>query len=102
MNIKATITVAGAFLVSTAFSQTTLGSFTFNDAQFGKTLIEGDGGAHSATNWLNTTNADPGNPAYLTGANFETGIANIGLNGRELSYTIGYNTPIVNGTGTDM
>jgi len=78
----------------------TLGTFTFNDSQFGNTLLESDGGAWSAGNWLNTTNADPGNPAYLTGNNVETGVANIGLGG-PVSYTIGYSTPIVNAASAD-
>ena len=43
-----------------------------------KLLAESDGGTHSANGWMNTASAtDPGNPAYLTGANFETGISNI-------------------------
>ncbi len=79
----------------------TLGTFNFNSSQFGDSLIEGDGGAYSAGSWLNVVNADPGNPAYLTGANFDTGICNIGM-WAPLAYTIGYGTPIVNGTGDDL
>jgi hypothetical protein len=51
----------------------TLGAFTFNDNQFGNTLVESDGGVFSAINWLNVVNADPGNPAYLIGANVVNG-----------------------------
>ena len=80
-------------------AQTTLGAFTFNNAQFGNTIVESDGGTYSSQNWLNTANVDPGNPAYLTGANFETGIAN--LDG-VVTYTIGYNTAIVNNVGADL
>jgi hypothetical protein len=79
----------------------TLGSFTFDSALFGDTLIESDGGSFSADNWLNTVNANPGNPGYLTGANFGTGIANIGTAGLT-SYTIGYSTAIVNNPGADL
>ena len=78
-----------------------LGSFDFNSSQFGNSLLESDGGTFSSQNWLNVVNADPGNPAYLTGANFDTGIANIGLSS-PVTYTIGYNTPIVNGPGDDL
>jgi hypothetical protein len=79
----------------------TLGGFTFDDAQFGDSLVQSDGGAFAATNWLNVVNADPGSPAYLTGANVDTGIGNIGVFG-PVSYTIGYSTPIVNGPGVDI
>jgi hypothetical protein len=79
-----------------------LGSFNFDSALFGNTLVESDGGTFSSQNWLNVTNADPGNPAYLTGANFDTGVANVGLFGSEPLYTIGYSTGIVNGAGADL
>lgn len=88
-------------IASMSLGQTTLGSFTFNDNQFGNTLLESDGGTHSSTNWLNTTNSNPGNPSYLTGVGFETGIANIGIFGSK-TYTIGYNTAIVNGVGDEL
>lgn len=84
-----------------AMSQTTLGSYTFNDAAFGDTLVESDGGTYSGGNWLNTTNADPGNPGYLTGVGFETGIANIGLS-NPVTYTIGYTGGILNVAGADL
>lgn len=80
----------------------TLGGFTFNDTQFGDTLGESDGGTFRSTNWLNVVNVDPGNPGALTGANFNTGIANIGLGGLAPTYTIGYGSPILNGTGADL
>src|SRR6185312_8042398 len=85
-------------LATAPASALTLGAFTFNDSQFGNTLLESDNGTFSASNWLNVVNADPGNPAYLTGANVDTGIANIDTP----TYTIGYSTPIVNGTGADI
>jgi len=94
------LAVAMAF-VPAAQADVTLGTFNFNSSQFGDTLIESDGGSYSSGSWLNIINADPGNPAYLTGANFDTGIANIGMSGR-VSYTIGYNTPIVNVAGNDL
>jgi hypothetical protein len=78
-----------------------LGAFDFNSNQFGNTLVESDGGTFSSINWLNTLNANPGNPGYLTGANFNTGVANIGTGGTPL-YTISYNTPIVNQSGNDL
>lgn len=78
-----------------------LGTFNFDSSQFGNTLLESDGGSFSAANWLNVVNANPGSPGYLTGANFLTGIANIGLGGTP-DYTIGYGAPIVNGTGDDL
>jgi hypothetical protein len=83
----------------TVQAQVTLGAFTFNNSQFGNILTESDGGVFSASNWLNLVNADPGNPAYLTGTNFDTGIANIP---GSVTYTIGYTTPIVNGAGNDF
>ena len=88
-----------AVCASLAHAQTTLGSLTFNDNQFGDTVTASDGGSHAAGNWLNTTAADPGVPGILTGAHFETGVANM-FNG--LSYTIGYNTPIANIAGDDL
>jgi hypothetical protein len=98
--MRALAIVAAGISVSTAGAQTTLGTFTFNNAQFGNTLLESDGGTFSANNWLNVVNADPGNPGYLTGANFNTGVANIG--GSNPVYTIGYATPIVNGAADDL
>lgn len=79
-----------------------LGPFDFNSAQFGNTLAQSDGGTYANQNWLNTVNANPGSPAFLTGPNFNTGIANIGLTPPNPIYTIGYNTPIVNGAGNDL
>ncbi|HEX5875706.1 MAG TPA: hypothetical protein VFY60_13750 [Pyrinomonadaceae bacterium] len=79
----------------------TLGQFTFNDQQFGNFLTESDGGSFRNTSWLNVVNANPGNPGALTGANFDTGIANIGLSGG-LNYIIHYDTPIRNGLGDDL
>lgn len=78
-----------------------LGAFQFDTALFGSTLEESDGGTFRAGNWLNVVNVNPGNPGALTGANFDTGIANIGLSGTPV-YTIGYGTPIANGTGDDL
>ena len=78
-----------------------LGTFNFDSNLFGNTLLESDGGTFSASNWLNILNADPGNPGYLTGANFDTGIANIGISGSPI-YEIGYSTAIVNGAGNDF
>src|SRR5262249_34112141 len=60
-----------------------------------------DGGTYRNANWLNIIPENPGNPGALTGANFDTGIANIGLNGTPV-YTIGYNTVIANNTGADL
>ncbi len=79
-----------------------LGGFTFNDAEFGNTLGESDGGTFRNANWLNIVNVNPGTPGALTGANFDTGIANIGLGGSGTIYTIGYNTPISNDSGDDL
>lgn len=76
-----------------------LGSFTFDDQLFGDSLVESDGGTHRSNNWLNVVSADPGNPAVFTGANFNSGIANmIG----SVTYTIHYGTSIVNQTGDDF
>ena len=50
---------------------------------------------------MNLVNANPGNPGALTGPGFDTGIANIGSIGN-VFYTIGYNTPILNGIGDDL
>ena len=78
-----------------------LGAYNFNSQQFGNTLLESDGGTFSANHWLNVVNVNPGNPGFLTGANFNTGIANIGFSASP-SYTIGYATPIANGAGNDL
>lgn len=99
---KVTAAFAIALLSSTANADVLLGAYNFNSATFGNTLTESDGGAWSSNLWLNIVNADPGNPGYLTGANFNTGIANIGLVGAPPSYGIGYNTAIVNRPGADL
>jgi len=88
-------------LASPSRADVILGTFDFDSALFGNTLQESDGGAFSASNWLNVANSDPGNPGYLTGANFDTGIANIGFTG-DVSYRIGYSTPIFNAAGDDL
>jgi len=93
--------VSAAAFVSPARADIVLGGFDFNSQLFGNTLSQSDGGTFAAANWLNIVNADPGSPGYLTGANFNTGIANIGL-GATPVYTIGYNTAIVNGAGFDL
>jgi hypothetical protein len=78
-----------------------LGPFDFSSTLFGNTLLQSDGGTFAANNWLNVVNADPGSPAYLTGPNFDTGIANIGIGAMPI-YTIGYNNPIFNVLGNDL
>jgi hypothetical protein len=93
--------LGAAVLAGPARADVILGGFDFNSLQFGNTLAQSDGGTFAAGNWLNIVNADPGSPGYLTGANFNTGIANIGLSGTVL-YSIGYNTAIVNGAGDDL
>lgn len=80
----------------------TLGTFTFDDQLFGNTLTESDGGAFRSLYSLNVVNAVAGNPGALTGPNFGTGIANIGLFGTQIDYTIGYTPGIVNGAGADF
>ncbi len=79
----------------------TLGSFDFNPYQMGDSLIESDGGTFRAVNYLNMVPGDPGNPGALTGANFDTGIANIGYGSTPI-YTIGYNNPILDLAGDDF
>lgn len=102
---KTLATLAAGLLALTATTASaatiTLGAYNFDSALFGDTLAESDGGTFSGSNWLNVANANPGNPGYLTGANFDTGIANIGLGGRS-AYTIGYGTSIANGAGNDL
>lgn len=103
-SIAVTIGAIAALVLSyprAARADIMLGSFDFDSALFGDTLIESDGGTFSATNWLNVSNTNPGNPAYLTGADFDTGIANIGTDG-VVSYIIGYATSIVNNPGDDL
>ena len=80
-----------------------LGSFTFDSSLFGDALFESDGGVHSATAWLNVVNSDPGNPTYLTGANFDTGIVNIKPEPfpDAAAYTILYSSGIRNIEGAD-
>lgn len=82
-------------------AQIELGDYRFDTAAFGDTLIQSDGGHFAFSNWLNTANFNPGAPAYLTGANFETGISNIGFP-TGVQYTIGYDAGIVNGKGFDL
>jgi len=102
ISIKNLTVIAGLLLlgVQSAFP-ISLGPFVFNDLQFGDSLLESDGGTFRNANWLNIVNENPGNPGALTGANFDTGIANIGL-GDTPVYTIGYNTVIANNTGPDL
>jgi hypothetical protein len=95
------ITLVLSLGVGVANANIILGTFDFNSSQFGNALVESDGGTFSKSNWLNIVNVDPGNTGYLTGANFNTGVANIGLGGNPL-YTIYYNTPIVNQSGYDF
>lgn len=94
-----TLTIAASAIAS---AQATLGSYVFNNAQFGNSFTDTDGGSLANGNWLNTANANPGNPGMLTGAHFDTGIANIGLFGPAPTYTIGYSIAIVNGAGADL
>ncbi len=96
------VSVLLLLLTSSAWGNVTLGSFNFNSSQFGDSLVESDGGARSSLAWLNVANSDPGSPGYLTGPNFSTGICNVGNFDRVLSYTIGYDAPIINGGGDDL
>src|SRR5262245_52470990 len=99
MSIKNVAAIAGLLLLGAESAlPITLGPFTFNDLQFGDSLAESDGGTWRNFNWLNIVNENPGNPGALTGANFDTGIANIG----GPVYTIGYNTVIANNPGPDL
>lgn len=105
--MKVTVASVGAcamlaYAMTTAEAGIMLGPFEFDGARFGDSLIESDGGALSAASWLNVANADPGNPGYLTGPNFNTGIANLGLAGNQSVYTIGYNNAILNVPGDDL
>ncbi len=93
----------GVLVATTAQAATIiLGTFSFNDQQFGNTLTQSDGGTFLNNNWLNVVDTNPGSPGALTGPNFNTGVANIGIDGTTIDYTIGYNTPIVNGPGADF
>jgi hypothetical protein len=103
------VLMAGGAIDAANAATIPLGPFNFDSNLFGNALVESDGGALSAGGWLNTTNVDPGNPGYLTGANFDTGIAN--LNGDSTFYpfplppqafTIFYSNPISNGVGNDF
>lgn len=104
--MRTSIVVAiGIVLLAIGFGSAgsvSLGAFAFDNNTFGNTLVESDGGTFRIHNWVNIVNADPGNPGALTGANFNTGIANIGLGGLSPLYTIGYNTPIPNLAGKDL
>lgn len=82
-------------------AQVGLGDYTFDGKAFGDTLTQSDNGRFASSNWLNTSNVHPGAPHYLTGANFETGVANIGFPAG-LTYTIGYDAGILNRTGFDL
>lgn len=99
IRIALSLTIVG--VATAAQAQLSLDTFVFDNSQFGDTLLESDGGTFSFSNWLNVSNAIPGNPGYLTGASFDTGIANIGL-GTTPIYTIGYNNPILNRPGDDL
>lgn len=101
--LRQALLIAALGAAASAQASVTLGSFTFANDLFGNTLTESDGGTYSSANWLNVANTNPGNPAYLTGANFNTGIGNIGSAlGGNVSYTIGYGTGITNGSGFDL
>lgn len=103
MNAQKLLTIYIALAAaSIASAQATLGSYVFNNAQFGNSFTDTDGGSLANGNWLNTVDANPGNPGMLTGAHFNTGIANIGLFGPSPTYQIGYSTAIVNGAGADL
>jgi hypothetical protein len=102
INFKSVAIITALLLSAHNGLPTTLGGFTFNDLQFGNSLGESDGGAYRNLNWLNIVNANPGNPGALTGANFDTGIANIGQTEPAPDYTITYGTPIANATGVDL
>lgn len=99
--MKLQFCVLAVIAAGAAHAQTSLDTFVFDDSLFGDTLLESDGGAFSFSNWLNVNNVSPGNPGFLTGANFDTGIANIGQSGNPV-YTIGYNVPIFNNPGDDL
>lgn len=102
MNQLAGLTCLTMFaLGSLTCAQSSLDTFIFDNALFGDSLIESDGGVYSFGNWLNVLNSHPGNPGLLTGANFDTGIANIGTSGNPI-YTIGYDTPLFNFAGADL
>ena len=101
-NMEGAVVAGLMVLVAQSALPVTLDGFIFNDLQFGNTLLESDGGAFQNNNWLNVVNANPGNPGALTGANFDTGIANIGLGGTAPVYTIGYNTVTANNAGADL
>ena len=90
-----------SLLAVSSYGQTSLDNFLFDDTLFGDSLVESDQGIFSFGNWLNVISSRPGNPAYLTGPHFNTGIANIGLSGNP-TYTIGYNIPIFNRVGPDL
>lgn len=100
--MKLIFTALASISVALGSAQATLDNFVFDNALFGDTLVESDGGSFSFSNWLNVVQAHPGNPGLLTGANFDTGIANIGMNGTSPVYTIGYNNAIVNRAGDDL
>lgn len=88
--------------VAAAGAQTTPDTFVFDDNLFGNTLLESDGGTFSFSNWLNVVQSNPGNPGFLTGVGFDTGIGNIGMGGISTTYTIGYSTTIFNNPGDDL
>ena len=94
------ISVLGASVPAVA--AVTLGTFSFENSQFGNSVVASDGGTAASTTWLNTVNTNPGLVGALTGANFNTGIANIGFGGGTVVYTIGYGGGIMNGAGADL
>lgn len=98
--LRAAIAATPLLLLGSARADIPLGPFFFNENQFGDSLTASDGGIHAASNWLNVVNANPGNPGYLTGPNFDTGIANIADS--DPAYTIYYDTPIANVAGNDL
>jgi hypothetical protein len=102
MSVRAALLFLGLVAATTASAApVTLGGFSFDPEQFGDSLAQGDGGGFAQVNWLNVNDADPGSPGYLTGADFDTGIGRI-RDLFDLTYTIGYATPIVNGAGADF
>lgn len=102
--MKKLVLLGAALVLSTAASaqaQTTLGTFMFDNTKFGTSASLSNPGFFT-NNWLNVANANPGIVAGLTGVNFDTGVANLGVGGAVITARIDYAGGIQNGAGDDF
>jgi PEP-CTERM motif len=103
------VLVALLWLLAGRAEGLSLGSFDFDPAHFGDTVILTPGNSTLLApdrNWLNVVNANPGVTGALTGPSFDTGMLSAGFAEGNPEFfsvrTIGYSTPIMNQPGLDV